>query len=172
MAVVGAITTVVLTALLDGDGSGPGRRASPSNAPGASSPAVQAESTAACSGRTCVGLDPKITHCDVGAETLQDESRSTMVVEIRYSARCDAVWGKLTGAAPGDTVTISTTPTRRQSASVIEGKTKYTPMLAVEEDFSAQATAVSLKGSPERKIPKGYELRVGASGTDLPTPSP
>ncbi|WP_405478776.1 DUF2690 domain-containing protein [Streptomyces sp. NBC_00009] len=170
VAVIGAITTVALTALLDGDSDDSGR-ASPS-ASRSSSPGVQAESTPSCSGRTCVGLDPKTARCDAGAVTLRDEGRSTMLLEIRYSPRCDAVWAKLTGAAPGDTVTISTTPSRRQSASVHTGKTQYTSMLAVENDFSAQATAVSVKGDTEREIPKGYELRVGATGTDLPSPSP
>lgn len=171
VAVVGAVASVVLTSVFEG-GDDKDAKGAPHAASGASGTVTPgAAASPSCAAETCVGLDPRTTGCDVGAQTLENDLVGTMQLEIRYSERCATVWGKLTGALPGDIVTINTTPTKRQAASVQDGRTKYTPMLAVEEDFSAQATATAVSGKPAEEIPKGYILRVGADPSSLPSAS-
>ncbi|WP_335941592.1 DUF2690 domain-containing protein [Streptomyces sp. PTD5-9] len=140
-----------------------------SGAPGAATPVPAASPS--CAAETCLGPAPERTGCGVDARTLKGDWIGTMHLEIRYSERCATVWGKPTGAQPGDTVTINTTPSQRQSASVRTGQTKYPPMLVVEDDFSARATAVAVSGKPDEEIPKGHTLRVGADRTLLPSAS-
>ncbi|MFE7428407.1 DUF2690 domain-containing protein [Streptomyces sp. NPDC057545] len=169
--VVGAVASVILTSVFEGgdDEEAKGPPPAASGSPGTATPGSAASPS--CAAETCVGLDPRTTGCDVGARTLEKDWVGTMQLEIRYSERCATVWGKLTGARPGDTVTINTTPSQRQAASVREGQTNYTPMLAVEDDFSAQATATAVSGKPDEEIPRGYTLRVGADRTSLPSAS-
>ncbi|MFC5151876.1 DUF2690 domain-containing protein [Streptomyces amakusaensis] len=165
MAVVAALVPVILSALLAKESPGPPDSGKPADSPSASVAIV-----ADCHGESCGGLDPEKAGCTRGTVTLRDAWIGLMRLEIRYNAGCETVWAKLTGAQPGDTVTISTSPAQRQAAEVDWGKTQYTSMLPVSRpDFSAQATAVAVKGDPEQEIPKGYELRIGANGTHLPT---
>ncbi|MFF4092456.1 DUF2690 domain-containing protein [Streptomyces sp. NPDC001834] len=169
MTVVGAVASVVLTSVFEGDGDENAKGSPPAASATQGTVTPGAVASPSCTAEACAGLDPEKTGCGVGARTLEEDWIGTMHLEIRYSERCATVWGKLTGAQPGDTVTINTTPSRRQSASVRTGQTKYTPMLAVEDDFSAQATAVAVSGKPSEEIPKGYTLRVGADRTSLPS---
>ncbi|GGZ15636.1 hypothetical protein GCM10010387_05060 [Streptomyces inusitatus] len=168
VAIVAALVPVILSALLAEESPGASDGGNPADSPSASADVVPG-----CKGETCDGLDPEKARCTRGTVTLRDEWAGLMRLEIRYNPRCEAVWAKLTGARPGDTVTITTSPTRRQAAKVDWGKTQYTTMLPVHrKDFSAQAVAVAVKGNAEQEIPKGYELRVGADGTHLPSAPP
>ncbi|MFI0711544.1 DUF2690 domain-containing protein [Streptomyces inhibens] len=158
VAVVGSGVGALVTALTDGgDDDSKAHLAAPS------SPVT----TPACFNASCTGVDPKDTRCGDDAVTIADEWQATMHVEIRYSGRCQVVWGKLTGAQVGDTVEISTSPSRRQRATVITGHTKYTPMLPAGRQFSAQVSAVSVKGDADQRIPVGFALRVGADQDDV-----
>ncbi|MFB6983245.1 DUF2690 domain-containing protein [Streptomyces scopuliridis] len=171
VSVAGAAATIILTALFGGGDGGAG--ASAAGASGGSGTSADADVPPDCAGAACTGLDPEVTRCGgAGARTLTDNWARTMHLEIRYSPRCDAVWAKLTGAQVGDTVSIATSPSGRQTATVQTGHDKYTPMLPVEVGFSARATAVAVKGNPDQDIPKGYTIRLGAERTHLPTGGP
>ncbi|MCZ2524733.1 DUF2690 domain-containing protein [Streptomyces sp. NPDC059506] len=156
--IVGAVVSSVLGVLLPGEDDGKAA-AVPSASP--ASPA-----SPACGGETCRGLDPKESRCD-DARTLAEGEAGVMRVEVRHSKECKAVWGKLTGARPGDPVTVSTSPADRQRAEVATGRTKYTPMLPVGDTFDVQVCAVSRAGDPEGGVPKGAEPCAGADQDDL-----
>lgn len=169
--VVGAVVSVVFTSVFEGDSEESSGDRSAAVA-GSATPALEGMAPPSCTGAACAGMDPEKTGCGAGAQTLRGDWVGTMHLEIRYSTRCHTVWAKLTGAQTGDTVAINTTPLRRQATAVRWGQTKYTLMLAAEREFSAQATAVAVRGKPDEEIPKGYVLRVGADGTHLPSESP
>ncbi|MEV4437240.1 DUF2690 domain-containing protein [Streptomyces sp. NPDC049585] len=161
VAVVGSVAGALATSLAGGDDD---KSAPP--AASAVSPAAASAAAPSCFNATCTGVDPKDAGCADMAVTIADDWISTMHLEIRYSSRCQVVWGKLTGAQVGDTMEIATSPTQRQRAVVVSGHTKYTPMLPVGRQFSSQVSAVSVKGDPEHDIPAGYTLRVGADHDD------
>ncbi|MFI1865701.1 DUF2690 domain-containing protein [Streptomyces jumonjinensis] len=164
VAVVAALVPVALTALIQEESSSTSGKPPPAKSSAAATPD--------CKGETCHGLDPEKAGCTQGTITLRDDWAGLMRLEIRYNPACETVWAKLTGAGPGDTVSISTSPGKQHTTEVDWGKTKYTPMLhAPRKNFSAQATAVAVKGYPAHEIPKGYELRIGANATHLPTPT-
>lgn len=159
VAVVGSGVGALVTSFTGGDGDG--GKAGPQ---GSSPPAAV---TASCFNATCAGADPKHTRCGDDAVNLADDARGTMHVYVRYSPRCQTVWGKLIGAQVGDTVEIATSPKRRELAKVNEGHTNYTPMLPVGPEFWAQAKAVSVKGDPDQDLPARSELLVGANQDDV-----
>ncbi len=161
VAVVGSGVGGLVTSLTSSDGD------DAKTHPPAASAAPASAALPACFNATCTGVDPKDSGCGDGAVTIADDWVSTMHVEIRYSSRCQVVWGKLTGAQVGDTMEIATSPSQRQRATVITGHTKYTPMLPVGRQFSTQVSAVSVKGDREHDIPAGYALRVGANQDDI-----
>ncbi|GAA2708082.1 MULTISPECIES: DUF2690 domain-containing protein [Streptomyces] len=162
IAVVGSVAGALATSLTGGDGGDGDTRARAAEV----SAAPASAAAPSCFNATCTGVDPKDAGCGDGAVTIADDWVSTMHLEIRYSSRCQVVWGKLTGAQVGDTMEIATSPTQRQRAVVVSGHTKYTPMLPVGRQFSTQVSAVSVKGDPEHDIPAGYTLRVGADHND------
>ena len=130
-------------------------------------PASPVAPTPSCFQATCHGGDPEDAGCAHDAQTLADDWQSTLHVAVRYSPRCRVVWGKLTGAQVGDTIEIATSPSELQRAKVRSGHTKYTRMLPVGKEFSAQATAVSVKGIPQSDVPPGFSLPVGAGHEDV-----
>ncbi|MFF4520259.1 DUF2690 domain-containing protein [Streptomyces bluensis] len=169
--VVGAVVSVLLTAVVgDGGSEGGTGGATATDAVGT----ADASSAPRCSGSECDGLDPKATGCGAGARTLEYGMTGTMRLEIRYSPVCRTVWGKLTGAEVGDTVEIQASPTRRQIDAVQTNHDKYTPMLSLPraaQDFTVQATAVAVNPK-KREVKQGDELTVSVDSTDLPTGPP
>ncbi|GHF47375.1 hypothetical protein GCM10010218_30920 [Streptomyces mashuensis] len=164
VAVAGSVAGALATSWTGGDDAD--AKARPPSA-AASSAAAAPTAPPGCFSTTCTGVDPKDAGCADGAGTIGEDWVSTMHLEIRYSSRCQAVWGKLTGAQVGDTIEIMTSPAQRQRAAVLTGHTKYTPMLPAGRQFSAQVSAVSVKGDQEHGIPAGYTLRVGADQDDI-----
>ncbi|WP_409472334.1 DUF2690 domain-containing protein [Streptomyces sp. HC307] len=169
MTAVGAVLSVLLTAVIDGGGTNNGSPPVADSARPSSEATFKTAAAPTCSGEGCDGLDPKVTGCGDGAVTVAEDWAGTMHVEIRFSPRCGTVWGKLTGAEVGDTVEIRTSPNRRQQAKVLTGHTKYTHMLSVPEKFTAQATALAVNATAARDVPTGHVLTVGADEADLPT---
>lgn len=157
-----AAVAVALTNLLSGN-------ARP--APVSVKPPRPARSDPACLTESCRGVDPKVSGCGVDAITIGDDWRSSLHVEVRYSPRCKAVWGKVTGAQTGDRLEIATSPKSRQKATVRTGHTKYTSMLPAVGAFSAHSTAVSVDGNIEAMIPPGYALRVSVGHHNIPSAS-
>jgi hypothetical protein len=66
-------------------------------------------------------------------------------VEMRYSRTCGAVWGRISAAAAGDTVTVSSA-SGSQRGRVGQDAAAYTPMLAVSDPGRAKACATLVTG--------------------------
>ncbi|MDV5147869.1 DUF2690 domain-containing protein [Streptomyces sp. SBC-4] len=72
----------------------------------------------------------------------------TAQVEVRHSETCAAAWARITGAVPGDTVTVKAAgDTRRAEVSAGADTDAYTPMLAVASGADATACATLAAGS-------------------------
>lgn len=82
-----------------------------------------------CSGQGCLRLDPKAAHCDLDATTLAVAHQGQLVVELRYSARCDSGWAKILGAAVGDRATVHNSAGEKAEAAVSYGADVYSPMV-------------------------------------------
>jgi hypothetical protein len=133
---------------LGGAGSGEAKAVArtPSAVPATSGPALPAG--VKCSGAACTGKDPEAMGC--GGEFAETVSRTNVgraLLELRYSATCQAAWARVTLAAPGDTVQVSVGGKAAQSGLVDADNDAYTPMTAVAAPTGAKACATRQMGA-------------------------
>ncbi|MFJ1745573.1 XRE family transcriptional regulator [Streptomyces sp. NPDC088116] len=148
--VVGALLVIVAAVLLTdigGDSDGGAVAKSPSSAPSSKAPALPAG--VKCAGDDCTGQDPENMGCGGQyATTVSSATIGTSLVEVRYSKTCGAAWARITQAALGDEVRITSNGGKAQSGSV-DGSKKdaYTPMAAVPTAADAKACATLATGT-------------------------
>lgn len=95
-----------------------------------------------CRGHDCTGQDSEQgeTDCWSDARTHAVRTVSGRTVELRHSAKCEAVWGRIRDPRPADRVWVETTDSRRQSRQVtVPGHALYTLMLGVDSPADARA---------------------------------
>ncbi|MEU3482603.1 DUF2690 domain-containing protein [Streptomyces sp. NPDC033754] len=103
-----------------------------------------------CAGAGCTGRDPEAMGCGGPLATTVARTRVGAVqVEVRHSATCAAAWARISGAAPGDAVTVSAGGATRRAEVVSAGADTdaYTPMLAVTAGTDATACATLADGT-------------------------
>jgi hypothetical protein len=61
-----------------------------------SADAAAAAAAVACSSSSCSGKDPQTTRCSTGATTLTSAQDPWVLVELRFSSACQAVWTRAT----------------------------------------------------------------------------
>ncbi|MFJ7331993.1 DUF2690 domain-containing protein [Streptomyces sp. NPDC101110] len=101
-----------------------------------------------CSGDGCTGKDAEAMGCSGDkVTTARTATVGTTVVEVRYSETCKAAWGRITQAAQGDEVQISSGKAK-QTGSITEAgdAIAYTPMVAVKSATDAKACATLTAG--------------------------
>ncbi|WP_371546577.1 XRE family transcriptional regulator [Streptomyces sp. NBC_00554] len=100
-----------------------------------------------CSGADCTGKDPENMGCGGElATTATSVTVGTTLVEVRYSETCAAAWARITQAAVGDTVEVSSGTAAKQTGSVDADTDAYTPMVAVKDAGDAKACATLASG--------------------------
>lgn len=95
-----------------------------------------------CPGAGCDGkTDEK---CAAGAETVEpkDKKKNPVRLQVRYSAYCQAVWGRLLRGEPGDQLTVRVQGGTSHGAHVAYGSDQFTPMASVGASFSVKVCAV------------------------------
>ncbi|CAM5528819.1 HTH cro/C1-type domain-containing protein OS=Streptomyces glaucescens OX=1907 GN=SGLAU_20740 PE=4 SV=1 [Streptomyces glaucescens] len=76
-----------------------------------------------------------------------DRHRRHHDIEVRYSRACGAAWGRITQAAQGDQVEVSTDRSRQQGSVAVAGdRSAYTPMVAVKDAGEANACVTLASG--------------------------
>ncbi|GGK67584.1 XRE family transcriptional regulator [Streptomyces flaveus] len=139
--VVGALVLIAAALYLTdsgGDG-GSGDEAKPTPTPSVSK---NLPAGVQCSGKDCTGQDPENMGCGGELATTADSvTVGTALVEIRYSETCGAAWARITQAAVGDEVQISTAGAAEQTGTVKVDTDTYTPMVAVKDAGDAKACA-------------------------------
>lgn len=145
--VVGALVVVAVAVYLTGGGdkkeAGGTRK----------SPAVSASTQpdlppgVKCAGAPCTGKDPENMGCGGElATTTTSVTVGTTLVEVRYSRTCGAAWARITRAARGDRVDVSSGTAARQTGTVDADTDAYTPMVAVKDAGDARACATLKTG--------------------------
>ncbi|WP_455352525.1 helix-turn-helix domain-containing protein [Streptomyces sp. SYSU K217416] len=125
----------------------------PTVTPTTSTPALPAG--VKCKGGDCTGKDPEVMGCGgTLATTTARATVGTALVEVRYSKTCAAAWARITQAAVGDTVQITSGGSGAQNGTVNADKDAYTPMTAAAEATDAKACATlttGVKGCTEQE---------------------
>jgi hypothetical protein len=99
---------------------------------------------ASCRMHGCDNRDPQALGCAADAQTLTSSSHPAMTVYLRYSPSCQAAWGRITDAHPGDTVTVVTSDGASATMPIHYGRDVYTQMVGVTRSaavWSCGATA-------------------------------
>ncbi|MFJ8588199.1 XRE family transcriptional regulator [Streptomyces sp. NPDC093595] len=151
--VAGALLVIVAAVLLmdlggggDGDGGGKTVAQSPAASPTTGSP-DPLPAGVKCTGTDCTGQDPETMGCGGQyATTVSSAAVGTAKVEVRYSKTCGAAWARITQAAPGDTVRITSAGATQNGAVKID-KDAYTPMVAAADADAAKACATLATGT-------------------------
>ncbi|MFF4173196.1 DUF2690 domain-containing protein [Streptomyces sp. NPDC001744] len=157
---LGALLVVAAALLLVDLGGGgtdgaDGRAAAPSTTP-PPSPTRRTDLPAGveCSGADCAGRDPEAMGCGGPLATTVARARvGTARVEVRHSAVCAASWARITGAAPGDSVTVEVGGAVRSAIvpEAADGATArtdaYTPMLPDAPGAAVRACGALADGS-------------------------
>ncbi|RPK59634.1 hypothetical protein EES43_18130 [Streptomyces sp. ADI96-02] len=142
----GALLVAVGAVLLAPSGDEPAK-AAPSASATPSTAAPELPVGVECSGDACTGKDPEAMGCGGQfARTVANATVGTSRVEVRYSEICAASWARLTEAAPGDTVRI-TSGAGGQDGTVRGETDAYTPMVAVRTADGAKACATLTSGT-------------------------
>ncbi|MER6536699.1 DUF2690 domain-containing protein [Streptomyces sp900105755] len=147
--VVGVVVVVAAVLFLTG-GDGGGRKnqghgasATPSTATGSGLPAG-----VKCAGTGCTGKDAEAMGCSGDlVTTAKTVTVGATTLEVRYSRTCGAAWGRITGAAQGDSVRVTAGTTTERGDITATGDTiAYTPMVAVRDAAAAKACATLASG--------------------------
>ncbi|MGW3092726.1 DUF2690 domain-containing protein [Streptomyces sp. NPDC001102] len=146
--VVGVLVVMAAVFYLTDNGGKKSAGGHPSPSPSASS--VDLPAGVKCAGASCTGKDAEAMGCtkDVAAvTTAKTATVGTTTVEVRYSKTCGAAWGRITAAAPGDTVQVTAGKAKQSDSITQAGDTiAYTPMVAVKDAGEAKACATLSSG--------------------------
>ncbi|MEU8934513.1 DUF2690 domain-containing protein [Streptomyces sp. NPDC048409] len=101
-----------------------------------------------CAGAGCNGKDAEAMGCSGDlVSTTRSAAVGAVTLEVRYSGTCGAAWGRITGAARGDSVRVTAGTTSRTGDITADGDTiAYTPMVAVRDAAQAKACATLASG--------------------------
>ncbi|MFD5080876.1 DUF2690 domain-containing protein [Streptomyces sp. NPDC058371] len=145
--VVGALVVIAAAVFLT-DGGGDKKDAGKPKSPAASaSTEPDLPAGVKCSGQDCTGKDPENMGCGGElAKTTTSVTVGTTLVEVRYSKTCGAAWARITRAAAGDRVEVSSGTSAKQTGSVDTDTDAYTPMVAVKDAGDAKACATLKSG--------------------------
>ncbi|KQX59067.1 MULTISPECIES: DUF2690 domain-containing protein [unclassified Streptomyces] len=147
------VTAALLLVDLGGSDGADDRAAAPS--PTTAPPATRPPSLppgVRCAGADCTGQDPEAMGCGGELATTVARARvGTALIEVRYSGTCGAAWARITGAAPGDTVSVEAASTVRNATVAPDADTAaatdaYTPMVAVGSGTAARACGALANG--------------------------
>ncbi|MFI0979927.1 DUF2690 domain-containing protein [Streptomyces sp. NPDC021093] len=156
--VVGALLVIVAAVLLTSSDKDKDPKA------GKSPAASQSKSTAPklpagvkCNGKACDGKDPEAMGC--GGEYATTSARGkvgTAAIEVRYSKTCGAAWARITGAASGDKVTVSSDTSAAGQKGVVGAADTdaYTKMVEAATADEAKACATLKSGKKDCTVPE------------------
>ncbi|MGW1932990.1 helix-turn-helix domain-containing protein [Streptomyces sp. NPDC001919] len=86
-----------------------------------------------CSGESCLGREPQTMNCQWDAKTVRLLYLRGLRIQLRHSAACKAVWGRLENGAIGDGVIITDKGSRTEESTIRVDRDTYTRMLSVAE---------------------------------------
>ncbi|GAA2230395.1 hypothetical protein GCM10010232_15880 [Streptomyces amakusaensis] len=165
---LGAVLGSVATALLVSDAM----HGTPSGAPGgrdaaaSGSPRMELKEEViriGCRSDTCLRHDPQAKDCQWDATTTQATWLRGMHIQLRYSAACQSVWGRIEGGTVGDRVIIKDARGEELDATIRFENDTYTRMLAVSPE--APLAAMTVCGA----IPRQREVACAETKTATKT---
>jgi hypothetical protein len=95
-----------------------------------------------CRSDTCLRREPAAHDCHWDATTVRQTYLRGMIIQLRYSQACQAVWGRIENGNVGDVVTIRDVHGQTLDATIRMEHDTYTRMLAVTPEAPWATVAV------------------------------
>ena len=102
---------------------------------------LSSDSHPKCPGAACAGKNPNTEGCGVDALTYQPGPDNPVYLQVRYSKRCGAAWGRITNGEVGDDVTIAVDGGGTSEAVITSYHDMYTNMVTVGRTFRVKVCA-------------------------------
>ncbi|MFF3067096.1 helix-turn-helix domain-containing protein [Kitasatospora sp. NPDC057936] len=96
-------------------------------------PAKPVSSDPTCQAMGCAHKNPKDTGCGKDARTLQSDVIGKVVIYLRYSQKCQAVWAAINEGQPQDYATITSSTGESEQALIHYGYDNYSLMLSAAD---------------------------------------
>ncbi|MEU0968812.1 DUF2690 domain-containing protein [Streptomyces sp. NPDC005917] len=149
--VVGVAVVIAAVFFLTGsDGGGKKHRSGATSSAPSTSAGTSTDLPAGvkCADAGCTGKDAEAMGCSGDlVTTAKAATVGATTLEVRYSSTCGAAWGRITGAAQGDSVRVTAGTTAQTGDITAAGDTiAYTPMVAVRDAAEAKACATLASG--------------------------
>ncbi|MFD4597088.1 DUF2690 domain-containing protein [Streptomyces sp. NPDC058464] len=143
-----AVVIAAVLFLTGGDGDGKKNQGSGASATPSTGTSSRLPAGVKCAGAGCTGKDAEAMGCSGDlVTTAKTVAVGATTLEVRYSRTCGAAWGRITGAAQGDSVRVTAgTSTERGSITAAGDTIAYTPMVAVRDAAQAKACATLASG--------------------------
>ncbi|MFK0203850.1 DUF2690 domain-containing protein [Streptomyces lavendulae] len=104
--------------------------------------APEPPATPQCRGESCEGQEPTAMGCGRDATTIRTTWLVGLVVTLRHSPGCSAVWARIDNGTVGYQARVSTPDGRTRTAEITWGQDVYTRMLATDSPREATACGV------------------------------
>lgn len=118
-----------------------------------------------CRSDTCLRHDPQAKDCQWDATTTQATWLRGMHIQLRYSAACQSVWGRIEGGTVGDRVIIKDARGEELDATIRFENDTYTRMLAVSPEAPLATMTVCGAIPRQREMACAETKTVTATGT-------
>ncbi|NUP22975.1 MAG: DUF2690 domain-containing protein [Streptomyces sp.] len=144
-------------------GSGTGKAGATAASPSLLA-ADQSATPVGCRKEACEGKDPQLMGCGQDARTAASVWLSGTLIELRYSSRCQAAWGRILAAKVGDQVHVDAVDGRALTGRVKFGVDAYSPMAPATDPSEARACA-TLTERIAKCTPQGSNAVVSPSSS-------
>ncbi|WP_212910337.1 DUF2690 domain-containing protein [Streptomyces sp. TS71-3] len=113
---------------------------------------TQEEKPPTCPGQACDGRNPEDEGCGSDAAGWKPATGNPVELEVRYSVRCGAAWGRINKGEPGDRLTARAVGGPVREATINYGDDQFTRMVAIADpkDFRIEVCALPTS-KPDRK---------------------
>ncbi|MEU2621219.1 DUF2690 domain-containing protein [Streptomyces sp. NPDC007157] len=143
-----AVVVAAVFFLTDHGGDGKKNRSGATSSAPSTSAGTDLPAGVKCAGTGCTGKDAEAMGCSGDlVTTARTATVGATTLEVRYSSTCGAAWGRITGAARGDSVRVTAgTTTETGDITAVGDTIAYTPMVAVRDAAQAKACATLASG--------------------------
>ena len=109
-----------------------------------------------CPGAACEGKNANDEGCGVDAWTYAPTHANPVHLQVRYSKRCGAAWGRITNGDVGDDVTIAVKGGGTAMAVISSNHDNFTRMVSVGTTFKVKVCATPTVNPDEKRPWEAY----------------
>lgn len=111
-----------------------------------------------CADGACDGISPRGSVCGKDAKTFHPRANNPAELDIRYSAKCGVVWGRILYGEPHDEVSVHVAGGSTRRAEIAYDHDKFTATAAVGKSFAVKVCTTPDPETQSKRERKAYCL--------------